>query len=210
VTWPAHPAGRRHAVDACLRRAARAVTARPARDRLSSARARAGHPSKASAIEMDSEHVPKGSPIPDHPPRGLPRGRLEAIRALPRLVASPGGTALCVIHAFGRMPVEPLRDREGRPTPSKSTFVIAHERSFYPDPQGLGTLPVAVRRCRGLEPARDRSVGRGPLCVPSREGRRASPHPKCLSSADTPEGEDGPRASSPAIGAFASVPIMRA
>lgn len=113
------------------------------------------------------------------------------------------------LSRLGRMPVEPLRDREGRPTPSKSTFVIAHERSLYPDPQGLGTLPVAVRRCRGLEPTRDRSVGQGPLCVPSREGRRASPHPKCLSSADTPEGVEGRRASSPAIGAFASVPIAR-
>lgn len=95
------PAEGRYVVDACLRSAARAVTARPARDRLSSARARAGHPSKASAIEMDSEHVPGGSPIPDHPPRGLPLGRLETTRALPRLVASPGGTALRAIHASG-------------------------------------------------------------------------------------------------------------
>lgn len=83
---------------------------------------------------MDSEHVPKGSPIPDHPPRGLPLGRLETTRALPRLVASPGGTAFQRYSRLGRMPVEPLGDREGRPTPSKSTFVIAHARSFYPDP----------------------------------------------------------------------------
>jgi hypothetical protein len=39
-------------------------------------------------------------------------------------------------------------------------------------------------------------TGQGPLCMTSREGRRALPHPKCLSSVDTPEGAEGRRASS--------------
>lgn len=175
--------------------------------RLSSDPMRAGHPSKASAIEMGPEHVPRGVPIPDHPLRGLPHTGLETMTTSPR----PPSLRVAFASRFRawRVPVEPLRDREGRPTPSKSTFAIARERSLYPDPQRSGTLHVAGWRSREMEPSKFRSAAQGPLRVPSREGKRASPRPKCLSSVDAPVGAERRRASPPGFGAFASVPNTR-
>jgi len=183
------PAEGRAVVDAFSPCAARAVTARPDRLRLSSDPGRAEHPSRASAIEMSPEHVPKGFPIPDHPPRGLPLGGLETTRALPRLIVSTGGTA-AALSRLG-VPVEPLGG-QGR----TSNAVQEHLRDR--SRKGLLPRPVGARDTSCRRPAasrvgarEDRSAGLGPLCVTSREGRRALLRPKCLMSADAPEGAEG-------------------
>lgn len=182
------PAEGRAVVDAFSPCAARAVTVRPDRLRLSSDGRRAGHPSKASAIEMSPEHVPKGAPIPDHLLRGLPLGRLEATRALPRLVAPTGGTA-AALSRLG-VPVEPL---EGQGRTSNAVREHLRDRSR----EGLLPRPMGARDTSCRRPAvsrvgarEDRSAGLGPLRATSREGRRALLRPKCLMSVDAPEGAE--------------------
>jgi hypothetical protein len=81
---------------------------------------------------------------------------------------SPGGIPVALSR--GRVPVEPLRDREGRPTSSKSTFAIARKGAFTPTRSGPGhflspTGGLERWSPRGsVQSAKDRSA-----CLPAKE-----------------------------------------
>lgn len=154
------PAEGRAVVDACSPRAARAFTVRLGVFGLSSDETRAGHPSKASAIEMGPEHVPRGVPIPDHPLRSLPRKELETTRALPRLIVSSGGTPLTLSRGECQSNLSGTgKDVQRRPrAPSRSLV-----KGPLPRPAG-----VRDTSCRRLAVSRD-----GALDVPFNRPRAA-------------------------------------